>query len=83
MRFEKCGKLNPRYIRPFEIVGRVGAVAYHLALSLDLAQVHNIHVSMLRKYLSDPSYIIQHEPMEFQKNLPYEEQPMEIISYKE
>ena len=55
LRFGKRGKLSPRFIGPFEILERIGAVAYRLALPPTLAAVHNsFHVSMLRKYTSDP-----------------------------
>ncbi|KAJ0978177.1 hypothetical protein J5N97_013651 [Dioscorea zingiberensis] len=84
LRFGKRGKLSPRYIGPFEILERVGTVAYRLALPPDLAQVHNVfHVSMLRKYLTDPTKIIEYEPVELQQDLSYEEWPVEILDYKE
>ncbi|KAJ0963149.1 hypothetical protein J5N97_028271 [Dioscorea zingiberensis] len=83
-RFGKRGKLSPRYIGPFEILERVGTVAYRLALPPDLAQVHNVfHVSMLRKCLTDPTKIIEYEPVELQQDLSYEEWPVEILDYKE
>ena len=48
IRFGKQGKLSPRYIRPFEVLGRVGTVGYRLALSPRLLSVHTVfHVSML------------------------------------
>ena len=48
MRFEKKEKLAPRYIRPFEILDRVGGVSYRLALPPQMGQVHPVfHVSML------------------------------------
>ena len=51
VRFGKRGKLSPRFIRPFEVLERVGAVAYRLALLPSLSGVHEVfHVSMLRKY---------------------------------
>ena len=60
MRFGKKGKLAPRYIGPFEILERVGMVAYLLALPLNLSQVHPVfHVSMLKKYILDPSHVLQ------------------------
>jgi hypothetical protein len=69
-RFGKKGKLNPRYIRPFEILERVGPVAYWLALPPSLAGIHDVfHVSMLRKYIPDPSHVIKYEPLRIQKNL--------------
>ncbi|KAL5578475.1 hypothetical protein UlMin_020174 [Ulmus minor] len=65
MRFGKKGKLSPRYIGPFEILERIGKVAYKLALPSELYTVHNVfHVSMLRKYISDPSHVLESEPIE-------------------
>ena len=50
MRFGKRGKLSPRYIGPFEVLKRVGEVAYELALPPGLSGVHLVfHVSMLKK----------------------------------
>ena len=61
MRFGKKGKLSPRYIGPFEILERIGPVAYRLALPPSITGVHDVfHVSMLHKYVQDPSHIIQH-----------------------
>ena len=42
MRFEKKGKLSPRFVGPFEILKRIGKVAYELALSPTLARMHNV-----------------------------------------
>ena len=60
MRFGKKGKLAPRYIEPFKIRSRVCEVACRLALPPELSQIHPVfHVSMLRKYISDPLYVLQ------------------------
>ena len=84
MRFEKKEKLSLRFIGPFEILERVGRVAYRLALSPDLASVHNVfHVSMLKKYISDPSHILRQEPIEVHEDLTYEEKPIKIIDRQE
>ena len=59
IRFGKRGKLSPRYIRPFEVLERVGIVAYRLALPPILSSVHDLfHVSMLRKYTPDPTHVV-------------------------
>ena len=53
-RFGKRGKLSLRFIGPYEILERIGLVAYRLALPPELAKLHDVfHVSMLRKYHSD------------------------------
>ena len=58
LRFGKRGKLSPRYIGPYEIIDRVGVVAYRLALPPELSRVHNVfHILMLRKYIVDHSHI--------------------------
>ena len=59
IRFGKRGKLVSRYIGPFEILERVGTVAYRLTLPPSFSGVHEVfHVSMLRKYTPDPSHIV-------------------------
>ena len=51
-RFGKRGKLSSRYIRPFEVLERVGIVAYRMALPPSLSSVHDVfHVSMLENTL--------------------------------
>ena len=57
--FDKRGNLSPRYIRPFQVLERVGRVAYWLALLPGLSSVHAIfHVSMLRKYTPNPTHVV-------------------------
>ena len=52
VRFGKQGKLAPRYIRPFEVLERVGIVSYRLTLPPSLSGVHEVfHVSMLQIHL--------------------------------
>ena len=59
VRFGKRGKLSLRYIRPFEVLERVGTIAYQLALPPSLSSVHAVfHVSMLQKYTPDPIYVV-------------------------
>ena len=59
VRFSKRGKLSLRFIEPFEILERIGAVAYQLALPPNMSGVHEVfHVSMLRKYTPDPAHVV-------------------------
>ncbi|KAL0554438.1 hypothetical protein IC582_008359 [Cucumis melo] len=81
LRFERRGKLSPRFVGPFEILERIGPVAYRLALPPSLSTVHNVfHVSMLRKYVPDPSHVVDYEPLEIDENLSYVEQPVEVLA---
>ena len=51
VRFGKRGKLLTRFVEPFEILERVGTVAYRLALPPSMSGVHEVfHFTMLRKY---------------------------------
>ena len=84
MRFGKKGKLSQRYIGPFEILDRVGNVSYRLALPPVLSHIHNVfHVSVLRKYMPDPSHVLEYEPINVREDLSYEEQPVQILDRKD
>ena len=59
LRFRKKWKLSSRCIGPYEVLERIGPVAYRLALPLELAKLHDVfHMSMLRKYSYDESHIL-------------------------
>ena len=84
LRFGRRGKLRPRYIRPYEIITRVGLVAYRLDLTPELSKVHNVfHVSMLRKNIPDPSHVLRDQPVELKDNLTYKEQLMQRADFVE
>ena len=81
MRFGKKGKLSPRFIRPYEVIEKVGLVAYRLVLPPELGKIHNVfHMSMLRRYRSNPSHVISLETIELKLDLTYEEEPVEILA---
>ncbi|KAI5337634.1 hypothetical protein L3X38_016905 [Prunus dulcis] len=83
VRFGKQGKLSPRYIGPYEIIERVGPVAYRLALPADLARLHDVfHISMLQKYISDPSHVLEEQPVELEADFTYVKQPVQILDWK-
>ena len=51
--------MSPRFIGPYEILERVGPIAYWLALPPKLTKLHDVfHVSMLRRYRLDESHIL-------------------------
>ncbi|KAJ9174358.1 hypothetical protein P3X46_017388 [Hevea brasiliensis] len=83
MRFGRKGKLSPRFIGPYEVLERVGHLAYQLALPPELEKIHNVfHVSMLRRYRSDPSHVLSVEEIEVNPDLTYEEEPIKILPYE-
>ena len=84
LRFKKHGNLSPRYIGPYKIVERIGEVAYRLELPSYLDRIHDVfHVSMLRKYIPNPSHVLTEQPVEIQENLTYEEEPVQILDRRE
>ncbi|WMV42096.1 hypothetical protein MTR67_035481 [Solanum verrucosum] len=77
MRFGKKWKLSLRYIDPYRISKRIGNVAYELELPQELAAVNPIfHVSMFKKCMEDPSFVIPTEDIEIKDSLSYEEIPI-------
>ena len=83
VRFGSKGKLAPRYIGPFEILKRVGSVSYQLSSPPSMERVHDVfHVSLLRKYLHDPSHVIPVDDIVVDKNATYKTQPVKILDTK-
>ena len=84
IRFGKRGKLNPRYVGPFEITERVGPVAYRLNLPDELSGVHNVfHVSNLKKCLADETLIVPLDEIQVDEQLRFVEEPAEIMEQGE
>ena len=78
-RFVKKGKLSPLYIGPYHIARRIDNVAYELELPQELAAVHPIfHISMLKKWMDDPSLIIPTENVGIKDSLFYGETSVQI-----
>ena len=81
LRFGKKEKLSPRFLDPFEILERVGDVAYRIALPLNLVAVHNVfHISMLQKHPPNPTHVIEHEMLPLWEDLFYEKKPSIIFA---
>ena len=80
MRFCKKGKLSPTYVGTYEILQRVGEMAYELALPAQLACVHPFFcVSMLKKCLGDPTSILPVEIFGVNEDLSYEKLPIQLL----
>ena len=75
----KSRKLTPRFVGPYQILQRIGEVAYQIALPPSLANLHDVfHVSQLRKYIADPSHVIQMGNVQVRDNLTVEVLPVKI-----
>ena len=83
VRFGAHGKLSPRFIGPYDIVEKVGKLAYRLALPNALGKVHDVfHISQLKRYVAASSHVLDPEPLELDESLTYEEQPVRILDKK-
>jgi hypothetical protein len=83
-RFGNKRKLSPRYVGPFKVLKQIGSLAYKIEMPPNLVGIHDVfHVSQPRKCIHDPSQVINHEPLDIQPNLTYEELPVQILDRKE
>jgi len=66
----KSKKLTPQFSGRYQILRKVGPVAYKIALPPILSNLYNIfHVSQMKKYISDPSHIIMPDTVQLKDNL--------------
>nr|GEV31846.1 hypothetical protein [Tanacetum cinerariifolium] len=83
IRFGNKGKLAPRFVKPFEIIEKVGPVAYRLDLPKELNDVHDtFHVSNLKKCLADPTLQVPLDEIRVYAKLNFVEEPVEILERK-
>ena len=82
--FDKRGKLSSSFIRLFEILERVGIVAYRLDLLPSMSSVHEVfHVSMLWRYTPDPAHVVDWGEIEVDTDGTFEERPVCIMDSRD
>ncbi|GKC82120.1 putative reverse transcriptase domain-containing protein [Tanacetum coccineum] len=80
VRFSKRGKLNPRYVRPFKVLAKIGKVAYRLELPQELSKVyHTFHVSNLKKCYANEPLAMPLEGIHVDDKFQFVEEPVEIM----
>jgi hypothetical protein len=78
------GKLAPGYIGPFEVIERIGPVAYKFVLPSHLAKIHNVfHISMIRKAEIDLSRVLLQVPVEIKEDLSMEVRLVKVLDRSE
>ncbi|GKA20816.1 putative reverse transcriptase domain-containing protein [Tanacetum coccineum] len=78
--FGKKGKLAPRFVGPFEILERIGLVAYQLRFLEELSCVHDtFHASDLKKWLVDANLQVPLDEIKIDKTLRFVKEPIEIM----
>nr|GFB72231.1 putative reverse transcriptase domain-containing protein [Tanacetum cinerariifolium] len=78
--FGKKEKLAPRFVRPFEIIEKIGLVAYRLDFPKELDGVHDtFHVLNLKKCLADPTLQVPLDEIQVDAKLNFIEKPVEIL----
>nr|GEZ94776.1 putative reverse transcriptase domain-containing protein [Tanacetum cinerariifolium] len=81
--FGKRGKLNPMYVGPFNVLERIGDIAYKLDLPEELSRVNNtFHVSNLKKCHADEPLAVPLDGLHFDDKLYFVKEPVEIVDRK-
>ena len=73
--------LAPRYVGPYEVLGKINSVSYRVALPPVIEHMHTVfHVSMLREYLRDPLHVIEPPHVLLKDDYTYEERPIQSVN---
>ena len=82
LRLRSCAKLSSRYCGPFEVLERIGPVAYRLAFPASI-RAHNVfRVSLLKRYVHDPYHVINWDVIQVELEGEFQIEPMRILSWK-
>eukprot|EP00253_Pinus_taeda_P001928 PITA_01928 len=83
LQWSGCAKLAPRYCGPFQILPRIGPVAYQLALPSHIRVYNVFHVSVLKKYVYDPKHVIQWQDIQVEPEGEVLVEPLNIVDRRE
>ena len=76
-------KLTPQFFGPYQILRKIGLVAYQICLPPFLSNLHNVfHVSQLRKYIFDPFHVIRPNTVQLKNNLTFDAMSVQIMDKK-
>jgi len=76
----KSRKLTLRFVGPYQILRRIGVAPYKIALPPHLANLHNVfHVSQLKKYITDPSHVLESDDIQIREDLTVNTEPVRIL----
>ena len=82
LKLGSCAKMSPRYCGPFEVLERIGLVAYRLVF-LTSTRAHNaFHVSLLKKYVHDPNHVINWDVLQVEPEGEFQTEPLHILDRK-
>ena len=82
LKLGSCDKLSLRYCGPFEVLERIGPVAYRLALPAS-TKAHNVfNVSLLKRYVNDPNHVINWNVIQVEPKGEFRIEPMRILDRK-
>jgi hypothetical protein len=82
LKLGNCSKLAARYCGPFEILERIGPVAYMIAFPAYMS-VHNVfHVSFLKKYIPNANHVIDWNVIEVEKEGAFQVHMVRILDWK-
>ena len=82
LKLGSCAKMSPRYCGPFEVLERIGPVAYRLAFPAS-TRAHNVfRASLLEKYVHDPNHVLNWDVIQVEPEGEFQIEPISIIDRK-
>ncbi|KAA3483654.1 hypothetical protein EPI10_005804 [Gossypium australe] len=78
LHFGRKGKLSSRFIGPYEVLERIGSIAYCLALSMELGKIHNFFSCV--DYQFDPSHVVSLVEIELRPKMMYSGESVNVLA---